>query len=578
MALELLNKLGDLSARDSEASQLLELLQWCPLSVALAASTIKLYSSCMPTTEGSDSPLAVYRDILNHSLCASASCHEILHTTVSLYLEAASTDPHTRHTFDLMGSCDLEYPIPIPLITHHLANPFYKLPRHTPVESPPPEPESNEPTGGILSTSSSYLSQLKDMLPFGKRATSLPSPLPPEEESVSFLRKSPLLSFRKYNKTGFEVVHVHPSAHRELPLGFSKHTVRKLEESHLSEAEELFTRRAWFRQYRTFDPKRSLEDYLRSLPGVSALGVLTHDQFQKSPPPFLLSASGTRSSGGELEYSEYLHLVSHYHRLVCAMLAELKLAGGDPSDALLRKYLQPHLKTISQFPLLSEIDKLSCSYSLVSIEAAFSKNGRELLPKFESLLAEQRSVMGSQHATVARTLTDMADLKYSLNDPQGAKELLESALDIYERLSPEPADTSRHLDLGLTLSSMGIVYSSLGEKERCRDILERALEVYQTIPPDGNITPRQRKRVATTLTDIAHAYLSLGDVDTAKKYIDLANLAQRSLYTDAHTELVRTLNVMSVVYALLGDKAESQKVRAEAGKLQNQINTQPLFL
>lgn len=125
---------------------------------------------------------------------------------------------------------------------------------------------------------------------------------------------------------------------------------------------------------------------------------------------------------------------------------------------------------------------------------------------------------------------------------------------------------------------MGIVYSSLGEKEQCRDILERALEVYQTIPADGNITPRQRKRVATTLTDIAHAYLSLGDVDTAKKYIDLAILAQRSLYADAHTELIRTLNVMSVVYALLGDKAESQKVRAEAGKLQNQINTQLLFL
>ena len=577
MALELLNKLGDLSESDSEASRLLELLQYCPLAVTLAASTIKLYTTSMPTIEGSDSPLAVYRDILSHSLSASASCDEVLHATVSLYLEAASTDPHTRHTFDLMGSCDLEYPIPIPLITRHLTNPFYKLPDYTPVDSPPPEP-SNELTGGILSTSSSYLSQFKNMLPFGKSATNLPPPLPPEEESVPFLRNSPLLSFRKYNKTGFEVVHIHPSAHSELPLGFSMHTVQKLQEGYLSEAEELFNRRAWFRHYRTFNPRRSQEDYLRSLPGVSALGVLTHDQFQKSRPTFTLSASGTRSSGGELEYSEYLHLVSHYHRVVCAMLAELKLAGGDPWDALLRKYLQPHLKAISQFPLLSEVDKLSCSYSLVSIEAAFSKNSQDLLHKFKSLIAEQRNVLGSRHPAVARTLTDMADLKYSLNDVLGAKELLESALHIYEHLSPKQADTAHHLDLGLTLSSMGIVYSSLGEKEKCRDILERALEVYQTIPPDGNITPRQRKRVATTLTDIAHAYLSLGDVDTAKKYIDLAILAQRSMYIDAHTEVIRTLNVMSIVYSLLGDKAESQKVRAEAGKLQNQINTQPLFL
>ena len=42
MALELLNKLGDLSESNSEASRLLELLQYCPLAVTLAASTIKL--------------------------------------------------------------------------------------------------------------------------------------------------------------------------------------------------------------------------------------------------------------------------------------------------------------------------------------------------------------------------------------------------------------------------------------------------------------------------------------------------------------------------------------------------------
>ena len=581
MALELLKRLGDLRGNDAEASKLIEQLQCCPLAIALAASTVKFYSSCLPKLESSVSPLAAYRDILNHSLHSNPSRDEIICTTLSLYLEAASTDPKTRHAFDLFGSCDLKHPIPVPLITHCLANPFYKIPESMPItaieSSPPSVP--NEPAGGIATTTSAYLSQLKSMLPFGKQAVSLPDPLPAQEENVPFLRSSPLFSFKKYGKTGFEVVHVHPSVHGELPLRFTNYTMRNMLNTHSSDAEDLFNKTAWFRQFRSYNAEHSLEKYLRSLPGVSAPGVLTHNQFQSTPPQFALSAAGTRpSSDGELQYSEYLHLVSHCHRVVSAMSAELKLAGGDLQDTLLRKYLQPHLKAVSQYPLLSDSDKLSCSYSLISIGAALSPDNQVLLQKFESLLAEQKSVLGSQHPAVARTLTDMADLKYTMNDILGAKKLLESALQIYEQLPPQSTDNHHHLELGLTLSSMGIVYSSLGEKEKCRDILERTLGVYQTVPRDGNITPRQQKQVASTLTDIAHAYLSLGDVNTAKKYIDLAILAQRHLHPDAHSEVIRTLNIMSIVYLLLGDKPESQKLRLEAGNIQRQIDSHPLFL
>ena len=576
VALELLKQLGDLRGSDGEASKLIEQLQCCPLAIALAASTVKFYSSSLPTLESSVSPLAAYRDILNHSLCSNPSHDEVICTTLSLYLEAASTDPKIRHAFDLFGSCDLKHPIPVPLITHYLANPFYKIPDSVPtaaVDSPPPS-IPNEPAGGVTS----YFAQLRSMLPFGKQAASLPD-LPTPEEDVQFLRNSPLLSFKKYGKTGFEVVHVHSSAHGELPLRFTNYTVPKLLIAHSSEAEDLFNRTAWFRRFRSFDPEHSLEKYLRSLPGVSAPGILTHIQFQSTPPPFLLSAPGTMSSSvGELCYSEYLHLVSHYHRVVSAMLANLKLAGGDMQDTLLRRYLRPHLQAVGQYPLLSDSDELLCSYGLISIGAAFSQDNEASLQKFESLLAEQKSVLGSQHPAVARTLTDMADLKYSMNDVLGAEKLLELALHIYEQLPPHSTDNNHHLELGLTLSSMGIVYSSLGEKEKCRIILERTLGVYQTLPPDGNITPQQRKRVASTLTDIAHAYLSLGNLNTAKKYIDLAIVAQRHLYPAAHSEVIRTLNIMSIVYLLLGDKPESQKLRLEAGTLQRQIDSHPLFL
>jgi len=67
-------------------------------------------------------------------------------------------------------------------------------------------------------------------------------------------------------------------------------------------------------------------------------------------------------------------------------------------------------------------------------------------------------------------------------------------------------------------------------------------------------------------------------LNTAKKYIDLAIVAQRHLYPAAHSEVIRTLNIMSIVYLLLGDKSESQKLRLEAGTLQRQIDSHALFL
>ena len=111
---------------------------------------------------------------------------------------------------------------------------------------------------------------------------------------------------------------------------------------------------------------------------------------------------------------------------------------------------------------------------------------------------------------------------------------------------------------------------------RSRDLLESALSLYQSVPAGETVSLHQRRLVANTLTDLAHAYLTLGNLIMAQKYIELSVLAQPTIYPEGSQETVRAFSVASLVYSLLGDQRESQRVRDEAGKVQKKIEKQQL--
>ena len=580
--MDLFCRLSDVHGASEEATQLLESLHYHPMAIALAAATIKVYQSfieSLPKRVDSN-VITMYRDLLEQSSFSG----DVLNIVLSLYLEAAVTDERFRHAFDLLGSCDLTHPLPVSVISRHLGSAFYKVPKES--LAPPPIDtaiQMQKLTGVDPNEKTSYFTQIKAMLPFtgakGPSPSEIAAVLATSEDGVSYLRDCPLLSFKSYRSSGFEYVQVHQSCHEKLSRLFTKCTVPKLDVDGLAIEHAQFNHSAWFRKYRSFDSEQALENFHRSLPGISERGVLTKDEFDKqlsSSNPII--EAGTKSADlNSLGYFEYQHLVSHYHRVLETLSDEVKSAGNDASDTLLRRHLHPHIKLVSHYPLLSETDSLLCSYSLVSIEAALMKTDhQESFKRFESVLSKQKEILGTCNQTVAHTLVDMANLKYFQSLFSEAKNLLESSLSIYEKTSTKQATKDFPLEIGLAYSSLALVSSSLGEKQRCAELLEQALGAYQTVSPEGTVSKRQRKLVCSCLTDVSHAYLALGDVTMAKKYIDLSVLAHRNLYLEGHPETIRTLNVSSIVYSLLGDKPESQKLRGEAGKLEKQIESQPL--
>lgn len=580
--MDLFCKLSDIHGTSEESTQLLESLHCHPLAVALAAATIKIYQSFIESSPErvNSNVISMYRDLLKQSSITG----DVLNVVLSLYLEAVVTDERFRHTFDLLGSCDLTHPLPVSVIVRHLGSPFFKISKES--LAPPPIDtaiQMQKLTGVNPNEKKSYFAQIKAMLPFtsgkGPSPSEIAAVLATSEDGVSYLRECPLLSFKSYRSSGFEYVQVHQSCHDQLSRLFTKYTVPKLDTDGLTSEHAQFNHSAWFRKYRSFDSQQALENFHRSLPGISERGVLTKDEFDKqSSLSTSVIETGTKSSDfNSLGYFDYQHLVSHYHRVLETLSDEVKAAGNDASDTLLRRHLYPHIKRVSRYPLLSETDSLLCSYGLVSIETALMKtNYQESFKKFESVLSKQKEILGERNQTVAHTLVDMANLKYSQSLFSEAKNLLECSLSIYEKTSTKQATKDFPLEIGLAYSSLALVSSSLGEKQRCAELLEQALGAYQTVSPDGAVSKRQRKLVSSCLTDVSHAYLALGNVAMAKKYIDLSVLAHRNLYLDGHPETIRTLNVSSIVYSLLGDKTESQKLRGEAGKLKAQSESQPL--
>ena len=546
-------------------------MNYSPLPIALAGFTTKLYKHFWQTSGNIQE-----EDILSHTLSSyvdnmvttdQLTQQQLLNRAVELYIEAVCTiDSYFIHAIDFLASCNLSFPIPVSAVRQHVKNPFYRLP--SPTTSVMSNTSNDNYNPNVLTPPTSYLSLIKSKLPFiggsspDQDVLQEMARVPTAVDPLEPLFLSPFLRTSKLGSFDIELLCVHSSAHNLLSDHFLSYSVPRMEKEELKRAEEQWEKNTWFKKFHTFSPTNALCTFHSTLPGLKDSGVLTEQQYQPD--------------GSPLSYSQYLHLVSHYHRLTDTFLDELKYLSRDHEDLLMRKYLSPHVEFLlsAESSKLTKKDVLRCEAGLLSIHASLSRHANEVYQQYCILLEACKELFGAGHIDVANTLTTMAELLYHLGDYTPAKDLLQQAVSIHDGMLSRLRTPVQSLDHAITLSILGLVYASLGDKQQCCKYLEKSLGLFQTIPSDGNISKKQRKLVATTVTDLGHAYVSLGDVVPAKKYLDLAIIAQRGIHGNDHPEVARTLSVMSIVYTLMGDSIESRNVRKEAGEIQDEITRQ----
>lgn len=540
--------------------QLLEIIQYNPMTIALAASTIKMWYSLQPGSE-LQTVVHSYQDLLTRG------DSDIQQAAVDLYCEAAISDCRMRHTFDFLGSCNLKYPLLVSAVSIHLNEDFHGIPQEA--LAPPPL----DPILANLKSidHDSYWNRFKSVVPFLRQSApsddDIAKALKDSQDEVSFIRQSPLLSFKRSWCGGdFEFLTVHSVAHRKISELFTDFTASKLDEDFLSKELKDFQQKSWFKNYRTFDSKKTLRKFHRTLPGLSSPGVFTEAQFHDIKP---VSREG-------MDYSQYVHVVSHYHRVLTSLTSTLRCVKGELQDVLMKKYLLPHFKVIKDLPYISQADELTAEISMLSIDAASSSDddvNKTYITRYEHLIAKQKALVGAKSTQVASSLVDLADLQLSSSNASAAKELLQSALSIYNQVPVHLQHSGFALDVGHTLSSLGLACGKVGEKEQSKDHYDQALAASQSVPSNGRVGLQQRKAVASLLVSVTHAYLCLGDLPVAKKYCELAAVMLQSVYPQGHTETVRLFNIRSVVSALIGDKEESSRFRIEASKLKAKMDS-----
>jgi tetratricopeptide (TPR) repeat protein len=541
--------------------QLLEVVEYNPMTIALAASTIKIRYQDSPDSD-LETIIRSYKDSLSQDEC------DIQEVAVSFYCAAAISDSRIRHTFDFLGACNPKHPVLLSALPIHLSMKFHGIPEEA-LATPPLDP--------ILENlkskdHESYWSHFKSMVPFlppsGPSDDDITKALKESQDEVAFVRQSPILSFRQsWCGEDFEFVTVHEIARHKISELFREHTASILDENCVSKEFEEFQQNSWFKNYRRFDGERALKKFHRTLPGLSS-GVYTEAQFHNMK--YAKGLAGLE----KMTYSQYVHVVSHYHRVLNSLVSTLRSVNGEMRNVLMKKCLLPHLKAIKDCSFISEADKLTAEISILSIDAASSSGdvSKMYIAQYEQLIAKLRALLGAKSPQVASSLVDLADLQLSLRNSSAAKHLLQSAVGIYKHVPIHLQHDAFSLDMAHALSSLALACSELGEKESSKDFYDQALAISQSVPSSGRVGVQQRQVVASLLISVTHAYLCLGDLPVARKYCELATMMLQSVYPQGHAEVIRLFNIRSIVSALMGDRDESSKFRMEAAKLKAKLD------
>lgn len=385
-----------------------------------------------------------------------------------------------------------------------------------------------------------------------------------------------------------------PVVHSVFQQLFLSKTAAELEEQYLAQAEDKHNRSSWFRRLWSFDPQRTLQEYRNSLGEGGEAGEVLN---QSAEAEVKWNTSHSEVSVRSLfekpikweETESYRmikprdairHCQQHTGRALKTINNLASVCGQDTSTQTLAKLIKPHLDHILATNTPQSLGPKTRAHALsavASIDASAGdlKSSRDLL---ENVLPIETQLFGESSLEVAATLTRLADVYSSLDEAAKSRELLENALQIYKKQRQKAGEYKKPLEFARAMAALGGVYGTLGFKERSSDYIERAFSFMQSAAPT-NPDEIERRRfagdVTSTLTDLGHAYLSIGNTTQARKILDMALTGHKNLHGDEHPEVVRTLTVLGIAYTMQGNWQEGKRMRKEAGKVQAKLDSSP---
>lgn len=160
-------------------------------------------------------------------------------------------------------------------------------------------------------------------------------------------------------------------------------------------------------------------------------------------------------------------------------------------------------------------------------------------PLFSRVVAIRRRALGQDSPEVAVALSDLGECLYLLNKDAEAETTLRQSLAI---------DRRHGTNLGAeTRNYLALVLERKGEYPEAIELLREATEI------DRRATGTDDPDYATALSNLASAYIDVGDLDTAETKLREALAVRRKILGNNHTDLHYSLNNLAFVLLNKGE-------------------------
>lgn len=385
---------------------------------------------------------------------------------------------------------------------------------------------------------------------------------------------------------------MHPLVYAVARQHFLSNHVLRLEEEFLVNDELQYDNQVWFKKMSNYEPKTNLirfrNQQTKMEVSAKSAGFLVNSYNNAlinvssilNEPDLKHDESSYRFMRPDVQIR---YVQNHLDRIIQSIGEEVRLSKQTVSGKTVVKFLDIHREYLdSAYPVEFTGVKAKINERITSAKIASSveKDDDKAITEMQTALQSLKDSDPDNSLEVASILCQLAALFNSKEDHENGMKYLQEAVDMYELQRRKDGEYKRPLDLGKALGALGVVKGTLGDRVKSKELIERGLMMQQTGAPDLADEAKSKHfggEFASALVDLGHAYVSLGMPLYGKKILDLALMAHKNIHGEKHPEVVRTLTVLSIAHLMQGHNEESKRLRKEAGKIQSQINSLPLY-
>ena len=236
--------------------------------------------------------------------------------------------------------------------------------------------------------------------------------------------------------------------------------------------------------------------------------------------------------------------------LTCYQLGEFKLA---------LQHFEKEVEIKIDLYRSEDHEEIATSYNNIGLIYSQLKNFNQAIRYYNMSLEIKKKRLSPTDISIAKTLHNLADRHYQLQEYDKALSCFREALDIKEKYRK----SSNHPDLCTTINAMGLIYLEKEDYKAALERFEKSKEILEMNFPAMETHPL----TATTYNNLGEVYNRLRDVDRAKLYVQKAVEILGKDEENSNMDMSISMFNLGSLHSQLGEKEKAREAYEKALKI-----------